>query len=154
MIGVFHTGITVSDLEHAISFYRDILGLELIIGPTEVFEGDDLSAALGVRGARVKLAIMKIGDSSLELHQYLSPKSEVDRAMPPNTLGFMHVAFRVENIEQKVRELEAKGIRFLSQVNVVYEGPLAGWKWIYLKDPDGITLELVEHNPLSEGQPF
>jgi catechol 2,3-dioxygenase-like lactoylglutathione lyase family enzyme len=150
MTGVFHTGITVSDLEHAIPFYRDVLGFELVTGPTEVFEGDDLSAALGVPGARVRLAIMKVGDNFLELHQYLSPKSQVDRAMPPNTLGFMHVAFRVENVEQKVRELEAEGIRFLSRVNVVDEGPLAGWKWIYFKDPDGITLELVEYNPLSD----
>jgi catechol 2,3-dioxygenase-like lactoylglutathione lyase family enzyme len=151
MMGFFHTGITVSDLEHAIPFYRDMLGFELIIGPTEVFEGEDLSAALGVSGAKVRLAIMKVGDNFLELHQYLSPKSQVDRAMPPNPLGFMHVAFRVENIEQKVRELEAEGIRFLSQVNVVDEGPLAGWKWIYFKDPDGITLEIVEYNLLSEG---
>lgn len=150
MMGVFHTGITVLDLDHAIRFYRDVLGFELIIGPTEVFEGDDLSAALGVSGARVRLAIMKVGDSSLELHQYLSPKSQVDRPMPPNTLGFMHVAFRVENIEQKVKELEAEGILFLSQVNIVEEGPLAGWKWIYFKDPDGITLEMVEYNPILE----
>jgi catechol 2,3-dioxygenase-like lactoylglutathione lyase family enzyme len=149
MRGVFHTGITVSDLGRAIPFYRDVLGFELIIGPTEVFEGDDLSAALGVPGARVRLAIMKVGDNFLELHQYLSPKSQVDRAMPPNTLGFMHVAFQVDNIEQRVTKLEAEGIRFLSQVNIVDEGPLAGWKWIYFKDPDGITLELVECNPPS-----
>src|SRR5512135_3000557 len=98
MRGVFHTGITVSNLECAIPFYRDVLGFELITGPTEVFEGDDLSAALGVPGARVRLALMKVGDSFLELHQDLSPKSQVDRAMPPNTLGFMDVAFRVENV--------------------------------------------------------
>ena len=150
MKDIFHTGITVSDLDNAVRFYRDVLGFELITGPTEAFEGDDLSAALGVSGAKIRLAIMKVGNNFLELHQYLSPASQVDSPMPPNTLGFMHVAFRVENVEQKMRELEAEGICFLSKVNIVEEGPLAGWKWIYFKDPDGITLEMVEYNPNSE----
>ena len=147
MKGVFHTGITVSNLDRAIPFYRDVLGFEVVTGPTDVFEGDELSTGVGVPGARLRLAIVNVGGSSLELHEYLSPKSAVDRPMPPNTRGFMHVAFRVENIEEKIRELEAKGVSFLSRLNVVEEGPLAGWKWVYFKDPDGITLELVEHNP-------
>ena len=41
-------------------------------------------------------------------------------------------------------ELEAKGVVFYSDVNVVDEGPLAGWRWCYFSDPDGLALELVE----------
>jgi hypothetical protein len=40
--------------------------------------------------------------------------------------------------------LESKGVAFYSDVNVVDEGPLAGWRWVYLSDPDGLALELVE----------
>lgn len=41
-------------------------------------------------------------------------------------------------------QLEAKGVQFYSDVNVVDECPLAGWRWVYFSDPDGLTLELVE----------
>jgi len=41
-------------------------------------------------------------------------------------------------------ELEAKGVRFYSDVNAVDEGVLAGWRWVYFSDPDGNALELVE----------
>ena len=41
-------------------------------------------------------------------------------------------------------ELEGKGVAFYSDVNVVDEGPLAGWRWVYFSDPDGLALELVE----------
>ena len=56
----------------------------------------------------------------------------------------MHVGLRVDNVATTKRELESKGVKFLSDINVVDEGVLAGWRWVYLKDPDGITLELVE----------
>jgi hypothetical protein len=54
------------------------------------------------------------------------------------------VCFKVDDINAKKRELELKGVEFYSDVNVVDEGPLAGWRWCYFSDPDGLALELVE----------
>jgi catechol 2,3-dioxygenase-like lactoylglutathione lyase family enzyme len=150
MRGIFHTGITVSDLDRSIAFYRDVLGLKLTVGPTEVLEGDELSRGLGVGKARMKLAIFQIGDGQLELLQYLNPPSPVDRPMPANTLGAMHVAFHVDDMGAKVKELQAKGVTFFTRPNVVTEGPLDGWTWVYFRDPDGITLELIEYKPPRE----
>ena len=82
----------------------------------------------------------------MELLQYLSPASPSEHPMPPNTLGAMHLAFDVDDIQAKVKELEAKGVKFLTPPNVVTEGDLKGWNWVYFKDPDGITLELIEYN--------
>jgi hypothetical protein len=50
----------------------------------------------------------------------------------------------VDDIEAEKAALEAKGIEFFSSVNVVDEGVLAGWRWVYFSDPDGYPLELVE----------
>lgn len=61
-----------------------------------------------------------------------------------SSLGASHVAFLVEDIEAKKAALEATGIEFYSEVNVVDEGVLAGWRWVYFEDPDGYPLELVE----------
>jgi catechol 2,3-dioxygenase-like lactoylglutathione lyase family enzyme len=54
------------------------------------------------------------------------------------------VAFLVEDIVAKKAELEGKGVTFFSDVNLVDEGVLAGWRWVYFADPDGYPLELVE----------
>jgi extradiol dioxygenase family protein len=61
-----------------------------------------------------------------------------------NALGAQHVAFLVEDIHAKKAELEEKGVQFYSDVNVVDEGVLAGWRWVYFGDPEGNALELVE----------
>ena len=55
-----------------------------------------------------------------------------------------HPAFLVDDIDAKKAELEAEGVTFFSEVNVVDEGVLAGWRWVYFADPDGYPLELVE----------
>jgi catechol 2,3-dioxygenase-like lactoylglutathione lyase family enzyme len=150
MEGIFHTGITVSDLDRSLPFYRDVLGLEVWIEPTEVFGGEELSRGVGVEGASLRLAVLKVGASNLELLEYASPPAPNDEAMPPHGLASMHVAFQVDDVLAKMSELESRGVEFLSPPNIVDEGPLAGWRWVYFKDPDGVTLELVEYNPASD----
>ena len=54
------------------------------------------------------------------------------------------MAFQVDDIEAAKAGLEAKGVTFYSGVNVVDDGVLAGWRWVYFEDPDGYPLELVE----------
>ena len=139
-----HTGIIVSDLERAIDFYHGVLGLEFANEPSPVFDDPALGAGVGVPGAALRQVTLLTGDDQLELIEYVAPPSPVDAPLPQNALGSHHVAFLVDDIGAHKRELEARGVRFLSDVNVVDEGVLAGWRWAYFRDPDGITLELVE----------
>jgi catechol 2,3-dioxygenase-like lactoylglutathione lyase family enzyme len=141
---VHHTGIIVADLERSIAFYHDVLGLDFANEPSPVFDDPALGRGVGVPGAALRQVTLKAGDHQLELLEYRAPPSPIDAPMPQNALGSHHVAFHVDDIDARVRELEAKGVRFLSEVNVVDEGVLAGWRWVYFTDPDGITLELVE----------
>ena len=62
MEGIFHTGVTVSNLDKSVRFYRDLIGLELITGPTEVSSGEELSKGVGVPNASLRLAIFKVGE--------------------------------------------------------------------------------------------
>jgi catechol 2,3-dioxygenase-like lactoylglutathione lyase family enzyme len=87
---------------------------------------------------------LKLGDTTLELLQYRSPDSETTRPLLSNNIGASHVAFVVDDIHATKADLEAKGITFYSDVNVVDEGVLAGWRWVYFEDPDGYPLELVQ----------
>jgi catechol 2,3-dioxygenase-like lactoylglutathione lyase family enzyme len=144
MKGQHHVGITVSDLDRSIAFYTGVLGLELASEPTPVFDDPGLGTGVGVPGAALRCVLLRLGDGLLELLQYTAPASPVDTPLPQNALGAQHIAFHVDDVAARKSELEAAGVTFLSAINVVDEGVLAGWRWVYFTDPDGNALELVE----------
>ena len=144
MKGLHHVGITVKDLGASIRFYHDVLGLEFVNEPTPWFDEQALGPAVGVPGAALRQVSLAVGDVTLELLEYRSPPSETTGPLRSNSFGASHVGFLVDDIAAKKAELEAKGIEFFSEVNVVDEGVLAGWRWVYFPDPDGYPLELVE----------
>jgi catechol 2,3-dioxygenase-like lactoylglutathione lyase family enzyme len=147
--GVHHTCITVSDLERSIAFYRDTLGLELIMTEESERSGDDRSKALGVARAKVKLAILRAGDaqgeapSTVELIEYVTAGGRpYDRNN--NDVGAMHIAFRVDDIDAAYGRLLAQGVRFTAPPATIPAGPMAGWRWTYFFDPDGVSLEIIQ----------
>jgi catechol 2,3-dioxygenase-like lactoylglutathione lyase family enzyme len=144
MKGVHHFGITVKDLDASIRFYHDVLGLEFDNEPSPWFDSPQLGVNVGVPGAALRQVSLIAGDTVLELLEYSSPPSQTEGPLLSNNLGASHVAFKVDDIYAKKAELEAKGVEFYSDVNVVDEGVLAGWRWVYFEDPDHYPLELVE----------
>lgn len=144
MKGLHHVGITVKDLDTSIRFYHDVLGLEFSNEPSPWFDAPELGPAVGVPGAALRQVSLLVGDTTLELLEYRSPPSGTAEPLKSHNLGASHVAFLVDDIRAKKAELEAQGITFYSDVNVVDEGVLAGWRWVYFQDPDGYPLELVE----------
>jgi catechol 2,3-dioxygenase-like lactoylglutathione lyase family enzyme len=142
--GLHHVGITVRDLDEAIGFYHDVLGLGFVNEPSPVFDDPALGPAVGVPGAALRQVSLAAGDLIVELLEYRQPASPIDAPLPQNALGAQHVAFGVDDIRAAKQELEQRGVEFLSDVNVVDDGVLAGWRWVYFRDPEGNALELVE----------
>jgi glyoxylase I family protein len=142
---VHHVGLVVTDLDRSIYFYHDLLGLDFANEPTPWFSGTDLEVGVGVPGATLRQVSLWVGErSTMELIEYGNRPETSTSSVPNNHLGAAHVCFRVDDVHAKKAELEAKGVTFYSDVNVVDEGPLAGWRWVYFSDPDGLALELVE----------
>jgi catechol 2,3-dioxygenase-like lactoylglutathione lyase family enzyme len=145
MRALHHIGITVSNLEDGIAFYHDVLGLPIVSPPSPVFDHPELGPAVGVPGAALRQVNLALADGTvLELLEYSSPPSPVERPLPQNALGAQHVAFHVDDVEAEKARLEARGVVFNGPVTVVDEGVLAGWRWVYFSDMDGNALELVE----------
>lgn len=144
MKGIHHVGITVPDLDRGIAFYTGVLGLDFFDPPSPVFDKAELGEQVGVPGANLRQVNLALGDSIVELIEYTAPEPPAPEPVVVNAIGAAHLAFRVEDIEAKKAELEAAGVEFLHDVNVVDEGVLAGWRWVYFRDPFGIVLELVE----------
>jgi catechol 2,3-dioxygenase-like lactoylglutathione lyase family enzyme len=142
---VHHVGLVVTDLDRSIYFYHDVLGLPFANEPTPWFSGPDLETGVGVPGATLRQVSLWVNQGSImELIEYGNRPAANTAPVPNNHLGAAHVCFRVDDVRAKKAELEAQGVAFYSDVNVVDEGPLAGWRWVYFSDPDGLALELVE----------
>jgi catechol 2,3-dioxygenase-like lactoylglutathione lyase family enzyme len=141
--GVHHTCITVSDLDRSVAFYRDVLGLELVMTEESERSGDDRSKGLGVAKAKVKLAVLRAGTAQVELIEYVTAKGRPNDRNN-NDSGAMHIAFQVKDIDKAYEQMLEQGVRFTSPPLTVPAGPMEGWRWTYLYDPDGVSLELLQ----------
>jgi catechol 2,3-dioxygenase-like lactoylglutathione lyase family enzyme len=141
--GLFHTGITVSDLDRSVAFYVGTLGVEG--ARTQVSDQPYLSGVTGFPGCSLKIGFVQVeGDTSvLEIIEYVHPKGgqvgdEFGRA------GTRHICWSVDNLSAIYERLSARGVRFLAPPSVVGEGPWRGFRGVFLRDPDGLLLELIE----------
>jgi catechol 2,3-dioxygenase-like lactoylglutathione lyase family enzyme len=139
-----HTGYTVSDLDASLRFYRDLLGCELLA--TQEKQGGYLAAIVGYPDAHVRMAHLRAPASThvIELFQYLTPapgRCELE----PRNVGTAHLCFLVSDLEATYGRLVAAGIdSFFSPPVTVDAGINAGGSALYLRDPDGIVLELFQ----------
>ena len=145
VMGLGHASFTVMDLDRTIHFYVDLLGGNLL--STTVDEGAHLgNYVMGKEAqphAKLRVAMVELGGIQIEFLQYVDPKTAPYHGNPSVAVSG-HLAFEVDDIEEMVRGLTAKGVVFHSQVNdCVREGKLE-WRWVYLRDPDNICCELVE----------
>jgi catechol 2,3-dioxygenase-like lactoylglutathione lyase family enzyme len=147
MRSIHHVGITVSDLGRSAAFYHEVVGLRFVVPPTDWFEGANLARGLGVAApVALRVALFEVGNGEtwFEILEYRTPPSTATVAPPQNEIGAAHVALYVDDIDAEYARLRGLGVRFNSAVNRVDDGPLAGWRWVYFRDPDEHTVELVE----------
>lgn len=97
-----HIGIAVQSIAAVIPFYRDQLGMEFL-GCEEVAE------------QKVKVAMLAVGESKIELLEPTSPDSPVARYLEKSGQGIHHVAYEVENIEAAIAKLVAEGARMIDE---------------------------------------
>lgn len=99
---ISHIGIAVTNIEEATPFYRDVLGM--------AFEGSEVVAE-----QKVKVAFFVVGESRIELLEPTSPDSPLARFLEKHGPGMHHVAYEVDDLEQRLAELKAKGVRLIDE---------------------------------------
>lgn len=152
-LSVDHVSWTVADLDAAVAFYRDVIGAEELfrMGPLDAAEmpvGDDgrdwMESHVGVAGARLTLCMMKLADNlNFQLVQYDQPGDR--RTDPPRNCdrGGHHLGLKVDDVDQAVAYLAHHGCT-PCQIIHIDAGPLAGKKNVYVLDPFGNQLEIVD----------
>ena len=143
IIATDHTGFTVSNLERSLAFWRDVLGFELSHRPHQT--GKLASEITGVSGAEIQIAVLKGSGHKIELLEYLAPpdrKQHVD--LRPCDVGFVHVALLVDDLDAVLERIAASGWKAAGLPQTLTAGPNAGKRVIYVRDPDGTTIEFME----------
>lgn len=138
-----HAGIIVSDMEKSIDFYCNVLGFELS-ARVDNCSGETVEQGVGIPGAQIQLAHLKLGDSPtlIELLCYTKPESKpIPADARSNDIGVGHVAFNVEDPDAYYERLVKHGVKFISP-GVMNSS--TGEKFCYFYDPDGAVLEFIK----------
>ena len=139
-----HTGITVSNLERSLAFWRDVLGFEL--SHTAHQTAELAREITGVAGAELKLAVLKApGGHKIELLEYLGPPDRTKHAdLRPCDVGSVHVALTVNDLNAVLQRIVASGWKTAGKPQTLQSGPNAGKRVVYVRDPDGTTIEFMQ----------
>lgn len=125
-----HIGIAVQSLEASIAFYRDALALP-VKGIEEVAD------------QKVKVAMLQVGASKIELLEPTSPDSPIARFLEKNGPGIHHIAYEVADIEAAIAQLQKSGARMID------EQPRSGAHgtriaFVHPKSSGGVLTELCQ----------
>jgi len=127
---VDHIGIAVKDLEASISFYKDILGLEM-------------SGSEVVEEQKVKVAFFPVGDTEVELLESTSEDGPIAKFIEKNGEGIQHIAFKVENIEEAIEYMLSKGMKMIDE-KPRYGAGGAKIAFVHPKSSNRVLVELSE----------
>lgn len=136
-----HTALHVLDLERSAAFYIDGLGLSR---EEEWTSGPYIGELFGRPGVKVRALLLAAGDGSfrLELVQVDAPPPAVDPSGAPP--GTAHLAFSGIDVREIFTKMTALGYAAVSNPITPTSGPNAGGLLVYLLDPDGNRVELIQ----------
>jgi catechol 2,3-dioxygenase-like lactoylglutathione lyase family enzyme len=147
-------GMTVADMDRSVAFYSRVLAFEKV-SDVEV-AGEAYERLQGVFGLRMRVVLMRLGDESIELTEYLAPRG---RPIPPDTRSndrwFQHIAVIVSDMDRAYRWLRQHRVEHASsgpQRLPDWNKNAGGIRAFYFRDPDGHHLEILQFPP-GKGDP-
>lgn len=143
---IHHLGITVADMDRSLDFWRRFLGVE----PTSrrLVDTPFLGDLVGYAGAVLEIAWVDLPSGlSLELVRYDQP-AEPPLAVGSAHPGAVHVCIGVDDLPTALRHaLEAGATQASLEPVVIPAGPNLGARHVYVRDPDGVSIELRQAPP-------
>ena len=138
--GFHHAAISTPDLERCIAFYTQTIGGEVAWEFGWERGTPEADAVTGLSDSACRAAMLKIGDTFLEIFEYSAPAQAARTELRPvNLHGITHVCLEVTDIDSEYQRLIAAGMQFNT-------APMAqdGSSMVYGRDPDGNVVELIE----------
>ncbi len=135
-----HLGICVSSLERSVPFYRDLLGFRPLT-QTDV-RGADADKLLGLAGVDQTTVFLERDGVRLALFEFRTPKPTGGTPRAMNELGLAAIMLRVDDLDATLAKAREAGAVVLDETRTDY--PAYGSRLVFLTDPDGTLIELVE----------
>lgn len=125
-----HIGIAVQSLDATLPFYREALGM--------VFKGEE-----EVAEQMVKVAMLQVGESKIELLEPTDPASPIAKFLEKNGPGIHHIAYEVEDLEAAIAHMLAQGARMIDTLprNGAHGTRIA---FVHPKSSNGVLTELCQ----------
>lgn len=140
ILGLHHVGIAVTDLTAMLTFYRDLMGFELVAEGAWASGSRRHDALTGLENSAASYRVLRCGHTYLELFAYSSPPPRAgDPNRPVSDAGITHLCLAVDDIEREYARLSAAGVRFHTE-----PGPPGGMRATYGRDPEGNVFELIQ----------
>lgn len=140
LLEMHNVGIVVESLDTAISFFKEI---GLTLEGRMIVEGEWAGRVTGLGNQSVEIAMMVTpdGHTRLELSQFISPHTVADhRTAPVNSLGYLRIMFRVDNLDELLSRLAKHGAQVVGEV-VQYENI---YRLCYIRGAEGLLIGLAE----------
>jgi catechol 2,3-dioxygenase-like lactoylglutathione lyase family enzyme len=131
-----HFGVTVTDLDRAVEFYRDVLGLEVLTRFS--VGGEAFATGVGIEGARADFAHLDAGGARLELVEY-TPEGEPRETPELNQPGATHPGLSVDDLDAVYAGLP-EDAETVSEPQTTESGT----RIMFVRDPEGNLVELLE----------
>ncbi|MBN2287424.1 MAG: methylmalonyl-CoA epimerase [Tissierellales bacterium] len=132
ILKVDHIGIAVKNLEEALKFYQDTLGMNL--------QGIEV-----VEEQKVRVAFLPVGDTEIELLESTDPEGPIAKYIDKKGEGIQHIAYKVSNIEQSIEEMMAKGVKMIDE-KPRYGAGGAKIAFCHPKSTNGVLVELCQRD--------
>ena len=146
-----HVAVSVTDIDVAVSWYRDVLDMTVLLGPVEVASSDPALGALvksvfGPRLGKFKLCHLSSANGvGIELFQFIEPKAELrDDNFEYWKAGFYHIAITDPQIEELAKRIENSGGKLRTGILELVPG--SGKKICFCEDPFGNIIEIYSHS--------
>ncbi|MDP2936231.1 MAG: methylmalonyl-CoA epimerase [Dehalococcoidia bacterium] len=124
-----HVGMAVNNLDSALAFYRDVLGIEA--SSFEDYAPD-----------QIRTAFLKVGDASFEVMAPTSPESPVAKFLEKRGEGMHHISLEVDDIRAELKKLEAKGVALIDKEP--RQGAHFIVAFVHPRSTGGVLLELTQ----------
>jgi catechol 2,3-dioxygenase-like lactoylglutathione lyase family enzyme len=144
--GAHHTSFTVADLDRSVQFFRALPGVELVY-QREIADAY-FGRIVGHPACVVRAALLRLPGSvhHVELFEYREPAGTPVRSRPCDP-GSCHLSLLTDDLPGLYQELRSKGVHFVSEPVEIEAGPNRGGYGVYLRDPNGVLLELFQPPP-------
>ena len=145
-IDLHHIGVTVTDMDRSLEFWREFMGVEP--STRRVVGAEFLGTLVGRPGAELEIAWLDLqGAVDLELVAFVGVDEERVESAPPQP-GAVHLCLGVADVGEAVeRGLAAGATQVSIEVIEIPSGPNEGARHVYLRDPDGVLIELRQPPP-------